>query len=86
MAPSILAGALQDDERVADLVDKLQFEALRELAWGESGVYLSNSSLSAADKAALRAALERAARSGVVWKGFQQYYAPAVINGSIAPL
>lgn len=42
MAPSILAGALQDDER--------------------------------------------AAKSGVVWKGFQQYYAPAVLNGSIAPL
>ena len=42
MAPSILAGALQDDER--------------------------------------------AAKSGVVWKGFQQYYAPAVHNGSIAPL
>lgn len=86
MAPSILAGALQDDERVADLHDKLQFEALRELPWGESGVYLSNSALSAPDKALLRAALERAARSGVVWKAFQQYYAPAVLNGSIAPL
>jgi len=86
MAPSILAGALQDDERVSDLLDKLQFEALRELPWGESGVYLSNSTLSAPDKAALRAALERAARSGVVWRGFQQYYAPAVLSGSIAPL
>lgn len=86
MAPSILAGALQDDERVHDLLDKLQFEALRELPWGESGVYLSNTSLNPQDTAALRAALERAAKSGVVWKGFQQYYAPAVLNGSIAPL
>ena len=86
MAPSILAGALQDDERVRDLIDKLQFEPLRELPWGNSGVYLSNSALSPQDKATLRTALERAARSGVVWKGFQQYYAPAVLNGSIRPL
>lgn len=86
MAPSILAGALQDDERVQDLLDKLQFEALRELPWGESGVYLSNSTLNPQDKAALLAALERAARSGVVWKGFQQYYTPAVLHGSIRPL
>jgi polar amino acid transport system substrate-binding protein len=86
MAPSILAGALQDDERVRDLLDKLRFESLRELPWGDSGAYISNSTLGAADKAALQAALERAARSGVVWKGFQQYYAPAVLQGSIRPL
>jgi len=86
MAPSILAGALQDDERVQDLLDRLQFEALPELPWGDSGVYLSNTALNPRDRAALRAALERAAKSGVVWKGFQQYYAPAVLNGSIRPL
>lgn len=86
MAPSILAGAMQADERVRDLVDRLRFESLRELPWGESGAYISNRSLSAEDKAALQLALERAARSGVVWKGFQQYYAPAVLAGSIRPL
>jgi polar amino acid transport system substrate-binding protein len=86
MTPSILVGALQDDDRVQDLMDRLQFEALRELPWGESGVYLSNTSLNPQDRAALLAALERAARSGVVWKGFQQYYRPAVLNGSIRPL
>ncbi|MBI2753611.1 MAG: transporter substrate-binding domain-containing protein [Betaproteobacteria bacterium] len=86
MTPSILAGALQDDERVQDLLDRLQFEALPELPWGHSGVYLSNSTLNPRDLAALRAALERAAKSGVVWRGFQQYYAPAVLNGSIRPL
>ena len=86
MAPSILAGAMVDDERVRDLIDKLRFESLRELPWGDSGAYVSNSALSAADKAALQAALERAARSGVVWKGFQLYYPAAVLQGSIRPL
>jgi polar amino acid transport system substrate-binding protein len=86
MAPSILAGAMVDDERVRDLIDKLRFESLRELPWGNSGAYISNSALGAADKAALQAALERAARSGVVWKGFQLYYPAAVLQGSIRPL
>jgi polar amino acid transport system substrate-binding protein len=86
MAPSILAGAMVDDERVRDLLDKLRFESLRELPWGDSGAYISNSALGASDKAALQAALERAARAGVVWKGFQQYYSPVVLQGSIRPL
>lgn len=86
MAPSILAGAVQGDERVRDLVDRFRFESLRELPWGDSGAYISNRALSPEDKALLQGALERAARSGVVWKGFQQYYAPAVLQGSIRPL
>ena len=86
MAPSIVAGAMQDDDRVRDLITSLRFESLRELPWGTSGAYISNRSLSTEDKAALQVALERAARSGVVWKGFQQYYPPAVLQGSIRPL
>jgi polar amino acid transport system substrate-binding protein len=86
MAPTILAGAVQGDERVQDIVDKLRVEPLDDLPWGESGVYLSNTSLSPQDKAALQDALERAARSGEVWKAFQRYYNPAILKGSIRPL
>lgn len=86
MAPSILVGAMQNDDRVRELVDKLRLEALPELPWGDSGVYLSNSSLSPQDKAALQDALERAAKSGAVWKAFQRYYDPAILKGSIRPL
>lgn len=86
MAPSILAGAVRDDERVRDLLDKLRIEALEELPWGSSGVYLSNTALAAQDKAVLQDALERAAKSGVVWKEFQRYYTPAILKGSIRPL
>jgi polar amino acid transport system substrate-binding protein len=86
MAPSILAGALQGDERVRDLLDKLRVEPVEELPWGHSGVYLSNTALNPADKAALQDALERAARSGDVWKAFQRYYSPTILKGSIRPL
>ncbi len=86
MAPTILAGAVQGDERVRDMVDALRMEPLEELPWGSSGVYVSNTSLSPPDKAALLEAMERAARSGDVWKSFQRYYSPAVLKNGIRPL
>jgi polar amino acid transport system substrate-binding protein len=86
MAPTILAGAVQGDERVRDMVDTLRMEPLEELPWGTSGVYLSNTSLSPADKTELLEAMGRAAKSGDVWKSFQRYYSPAVLKSSIRPL
>ena len=86
MASTILAGAIQDDERVRDLLDRLRIEPLDELPWGTSGVYISNSSLTPQDRAALLEALERAARSGDVWKAFLRYYNPVILKGSIRPL
>ena len=86
MAPTILAGAVQDDERVRDLYDRLRIEPVDELPWGYSGVYISHSALNPQDRAALQEALERAARSGEVWKAFLRYYSPAILKGSIRPL
>jgi len=86
MAPTILAGAVQGDERVRGVVDNLRMEALEEIPWGSSGVYISNTSLSPPDKAAVQSAMERAARSGDVWKSFQRYYSPAVLKAGIRPL
>ena len=86
MAPTILAGAVQGDERVRDMVDTLRMGPLEELPWGTSGVYLSNTSLSPTDKTALLEAMERPAKSGDVWKSFQRYYSPAVLKSSIRPL
>ncbi len=86
MAPTILAGAVQNDERVREMVDKLRMEMLEELPWGTSGVYISNTSLSPQDKTILQDSLERAARSGDVWKSFQRYYSPAILKGGIRPL
>ena len=85
MAPSILAGAVQGDDRVRDLADKLRFEPIRELPWGDSGAYVSRTSLGEQDQKELIALLENAARSGTVWRGFQNYYSPKVLKESIRP-
>ncbi|MBI3286190.1 MAG: transporter substrate-binding domain-containing protein [Burkholderiales bacterium] len=85
MAPYIFAGAVQSDPRVEGMADKLRFEPIAELPWGDSGVYMSKKSLSADDKAALQGLLEAAARSGEVWKNFQRYYKPEVLKDGNRP-
>ena len=69
----------------ADLADRLRFEPIAELPWGDSGVYLSKASLSKEDSAILLAMMNRAAQSGAVWKSFQAYYAANVLKESIRP-
>lgn len=86
MAPTILAGAVQDDMRLKELSERLRIEPLEELPWGYSGVYISNTALSPPDRSVLQDALERAARSGEVWKAFLRHYNQAILKGSIRPL
>lgn len=85
MAPYIFAGAVQGDARVEDMADKLRFEALPELNWSDSGIYLSKKSLNQDDRNALQEMMERAARSGVVWKSFSRYYKADVLKEGNRP-
>lgn len=85
MAPSILAGAIMEDGRVQDMLDKLRFEPIPELPWGDSGAYISKKSLNMEDSAALKDMLEQVAKSGVVWKSFQRYYPAHVLKEGIRP-
>lgn len=86
MAPNILAGAIADDPRVMDLGEKLRFEPIDELPWGEAGLYISKTSLGEADKAFLQNALTRASKSGYFWKKSQQYYSADVLRESMRGL
>jgi polar amino acid transport system substrate-binding protein len=83
MASTILLGVLPEDPRLAGLAEKLHFDAVDELPWGESGAYVSNSSLKPGEAAEVAKLLRRQAESGSVWKSFQAYYAPAVLKDSI---
>lgn len=86
MAPVILAGAIQDDARVTDLLDRLRYEPLAEIPWGESGVYISKTSLAPGDVQTLRTAMAKLSQSGAVWRGFQRYLPAAVLKESVRGL
>jgi polar amino acid transport system substrate-binding protein len=73
MAPSILAGTLLQDSKTRPLLDRLRLEAIAELGWTDSGIYLSRQ-LPARDREVLGEAMERNARSGAVWKAVQKHY------------
>lgn len=86
MSATIMTGALQGDARVSFLLDRLRYEPVEELPWGESGIYISGKPvLAEADRALLRELLERSAKSGVLWRAFQRYYPPGGLAGSIKP-
>lgn len=82
MAPSILYGAVQADPKLAGIAERLRVEPIEELPWNDSGAYISKA-LSEADRTALRELLERAGKSGAVWKAFLRFYPPQTLNGSI---
>jgi polar amino acid transport system substrate-binding protein len=83
MAPSILLGVLPEDPRLAGMDEQLLFEAVDDLPWGESGVYVSNTSMTPPEVAEVAQMLRRQAESGTIWKRFQAYYTPAALKNSI---
>lgn len=85
MAPVILVGAMQNDARVSDMVDKLRFDPIAELPWGDNGLYISKNSLSQEDSATLLALLNRPTVASTLWKSFQTYYPASVLKESIRP-
>lgn len=85
MGPTILAGAINREPRVQGMLDRLRLEALPELPWQQTGVYVSRHSLTPDDRALLLELLERAAKSNVVLEGFQRYHRPEILNESVRP-
>ena len=86
MVPTIIYGAMQEDARLSDQLEKLRFEPLDNIPWGESGVYLSKTSLEPGLMKFLQSAMQRTAQAGTVHKGFAAYYPPQVLKDSIKPL
>lgn len=85
MAPTIFLGVLPEDPRLAGLAEKLRFDAVDDLPWTESGVYVSNTSLQPDEATQVAQILRRQAETGSVWKSFQTYYSPAVLKDNIRP-
>jgi polar amino acid transport system substrate-binding protein len=86
MPATSFIGGLQGDRRTEGLAAKLHIEALDELPWIRSGIYLSRTSLTPADRALLEQALVASVRSGVWWQALRRYYTPAVMHLNMRPL
>ena len=80
-----MVGAIQDDARVSDLADRLRFDPIAELPWGENGLYVSKTSVSKEDSAMLLSLFNRPAVASTLWKSFQTYYPAAALKESIRP-
>lgn len=85
MAPTIFAGVMLTESLAKDLLGKVRFDPLDELPWTESGIYISNTSLSHADQANLKLAVEKVASTDVVWRAYQQYYPHDILKFSFRP-
>ncbi|MES2126280.1 MAG: transporter substrate-binding domain-containing protein [Pseudomonadota bacterium] len=83
MAPIILFGATQGDQRVTDIADKIRGGALAELEWGQSGIYISKHSVTPEDRATLEQLLSEAVKSGTVWEAFKRRYPVNILSDSV---
>jgi polar amino acid transport system substrate-binding protein len=85
MAPSIMLGALRTDPRVADLAAEMRSEPLDDLPWTDVGVYISRTTVSETDRAALEKLFTAAVKSGAVWDSFKRHYPADVLSTGIRP-
>lgn len=76
-----LAGTVEDS-RTEDLAKRVRVEQLPELPWVRSGVYLSRTTLSAADRNVIEQAITGAVKSGLWWQAMKRYYPGDVLAGS----
>lgn len=76
-----IAGA-REDRRTEHLAGLLRVEAVEELPWIRSGLYLSRTSLSAADRRTLEQALDASVKSGLWWQAIRRYYPRDILAGS----
>jgi polar amino acid transport system substrate-binding protein len=85
ITPATIGGAILTDSRVASLIDKLRIELVDDLPWGESGIYVSRTAVTAKDRAILEHIITNAVKSGVVWENVRKQYPPALIEGTMRP-
>ncbi|MES2295767.1 MAG: transporter substrate-binding domain-containing protein [Pseudomonadota bacterium] len=82
MLPLIMAGAIDDEARVAGMGERLRIEALEELSWIDAGSYISRTAVSAHDREQLNQILGEIAHSKLTWDAYTAHYAEKFLSGS----
>ena len=85
MTPTSFTAAIKGNVRVHGMLGRLRIEALDELPWHESGIYLSHSSLTSGQRKMLSQQLRAAYKSNAVWENFKRYYPPEVVALAARP-
>lgn len=78
-----LHGLIEGDARLAVLVGSLRSEALEELPWSDSGLYLSTRSLDVEDRLQLRRLFET--QVPLFWQLMRRHYPSEALEGSLRP-
>ena len=63
-----------------------RIEALDDLEWIETGIYLSRQSLGEADRVVLEQALIASVKSGAWWAALKKSFPPGVLHNHVRPL
>lgn len=86
MPASAFVGATYSDPRIEGMAANLRTEALEELPWIQTGIYLSKKSLPARDRALLERELTASVKTGAWWQALKRYYQPEVLRLHARPI
>jgi polar amino acid transport system substrate-binding protein len=84
LGPTLIAGAIRGEPRVQGMAERLRVEAIPELQWKHSGVYISHA-LHTDDQRTLQEALDKMARSSQVMDAYLRYFSADLLNGNVRP-
>lgn len=78
-----MAGAIISDERLKGMMDKLRLEALDEIPWTDTGVYISKQNVTPEDAAIIEKMIIGLTRKKTLWEAYRRYYPAPVLAESI---
>lgn len=82
MPAGVFIAGTRGDARTEDLAKRLRVEPLAELPWIKSGIYLSRTSLGAADRTLLEREIAASVKSGQWWQALLSHYPRDSLTGS----
>ena len=85
MAATIFYGILEREPFVASLQGRVRYERLDELSWVDSGIYISQISLSEQDQTYLKEEIEKLSSTDLLWKLYLNYYAADILKIGMRP-
>ncbi len=78
-----MAGAITTDERLKGMMDKLRVEALDEIPWSDTGVYISRTTVSAEDREVLEKIIAAITKKKTLWDAYKRHYPANVLAEGI---